>query len=345
MDADSAAGTATTSSIAVFGAAALTIALFALTPVTTRLAVSELDSVQVGLLRTVGGGLLALPLLIIQKASIPTTWRDRSLLGAYSLLSFAAFPILFSVGARVTSATHAGLIMAAMPVFIGLTGMVVDRRSPRLSWFIGALVALGGEFGLIGSRDSHSTTDVSLLGDLLVLLACISFSLGVVAGTKLTASKRNDSWATTFWAIVLATVTLLPFLAFTIRLEVWPALSPWTWASLLHLTLGAAVVANVAWLWALARGGIVRVAPLQFGQPVLALVFAILLLGEQITVEILGFAFVIIFGVVIAVRSAGRPSVSSLRLSQLGVSVVKRFAVGVGAPSKTSPTLAPDKLS
>lgn len=44
-----------------------------------------------------------------------------------------------------------------------------------------------------------------------------------------------------------------------------------TWAAVLQITLGAAVIANVSWLWAVSRGGLVRIAPIQFAQPVCAL--------------------------------------------------------------------------
>ena len=64
-----------------------------------------------------------------------------------------------------------------------------------------------------------------------------------------------------------------------------------------------AFLANVAWLWALARGGIVRIAPLQFAQPILAVLFASLLLKEVFTLRLLLATIVIVTGIIVAHRA------------------------------------------
>jgi hypothetical protein len=77
-----------------------------------------------------------------------------------------------------------------------------------------------------------------------------------------------------------------------------------TWGALLQITLGAAVVANVALLWAVARGGIVRIAPVQFSQPVCALFLASALLNEHLSTSILFMTISIVFGTVTACLGA-----------------------------------------
>ena len=64
-----------------------------------------------------------------------------------------------------------------------------------------------------------------------------------------------------------------------------------------------AFLANVAWLWALARGGIVRIAPLQFAQPILAVLFVALLLKEVFTLRLLLATIVIVTGIIVAHRA------------------------------------------
>src|SRR5580700_6752039 len=68
--------------------------------------------------------------------------------------------------------------------------------------------------------------------------------------------------------------------------------------ALVQITLGAAVLANISLVWALARGGLVRVAPLQFAQPVCALFFASALLNERLTSSLLLVAAAIVCGIV-----------------------------------------------
>lgn len=55
----------------IFAAASLTIVLFALTPATTRLAATQIDGLSIGLIRSVGAGVLALPLLALLRLAPP----------------------------------------------------------------------------------------------------------------------------------------------------------------------------------------------------------------------------------------------------------------------------------
>jgi len=285
----------------VLAAAAMTIVLFALTPATTLVAAAQIDGFSIGIIRTVGGGIVALPLLLVFRLRPPQRWNDWRLLILSAIGSFAGFPILFSLGSQSTSASHAALIMAVMPLLVGLAGMTLDRRLPRVGWFIGASVAIVGESVLFAFRDAGSV-EASATGDGLVLFGCIMFALGVVAGARLTT--RYSPWAATLWAITLAGLALSPLAVLRVTAVPLSDVAPATWAALLHLTLGATVLANVAWLWALARGGVVRIAPWQFAQPILAVLFASLLLKEAFTLRVLLAAIVIVTGIIVAHRAA-----------------------------------------
>lgn len=285
----------------VLAAAATTIILFALTPATTLVAAAQIDGFSIGIIRAVGGGLVALPLLLVFRLRPPQTWNDWRLLILSAIGSFAGFPILFSLGSQSTSASHAALIMAVMPLLVGLAGMTLDRRLPRVGWFVGASIAIAGESVLFAFRDAGSF-EVSATGDALVLSGCIMFAVGVVAGARLTT--RFSPWAATLWAITLAGLALAPLAVLRVTTVPLSGVAPATWAALLHLTLGATVLANVAWLWALARGGVVRIAPWQFAQPILAVLFASLLLKQTLTPRVLLAAIIIVTGIIVAHRAA-----------------------------------------
>jgi O-acetylserine/cysteine efflux transporter len=66
------------------------------------------------------------------------------------------------------------------------------------------------------------------------------------------------------------------------------------WASVLFLAVMVSIVAYIGWYWALARGGIMRMAPLMFLQPISGLLLAALILGERLTWALAaGAAFVL----------------------------------------------------
>lgn len=290
----------------VFACAGLAISLFALTPTTTRFAVAEIDGVAFGTFRTAGAGLVALLLLVAFRVRPPQTRSDWGLVLCSAFGIFIGFPLLFSVGSQITSASHAALIMAAMPLFTGLIGTALDRRLLGSEWFIGACIAMLGEAALVMMRDAGPLTQATMTGDLLVLLGCISCAAGSAFGARLTT--HFNPWAATLWALVLASIGMAPFAALQARTTAWSTIHPLTWVALAHVTLGVNILAFAGWFWALARGGVERVAALQFAQPVLAVSFATLLLNEHLTWSLLAAGAMIVVGIGIACRSAPRPA-------------------------------------
>lgn len=286
--------------VLVFSAAALTIVLFALTATTTRIVVKQINGFDAGLIRAVGAGLFAIPLIAICRFRPPRGMAGWGLLLTSAFCSFAAFPVLFSLGAERTSASHAGLLMGTLPLFTGGIGMVVERRAPPLFWAVGACVAMSGEAALVLLRTPGVHVHATILGDMLVAASLILCSGGFVAGAQL--ANRISSWAATFWGIGVAAVTLAPLAAVRIADVNWSLLTPTTWTALFHLTFGANILAYVSWFWALSRGGIARVAVLQFLQPAVAVLFAVVLLGEQLTLPIAAAMVTIVAGIIIARR-------------------------------------------
>ena len=289
----------------VFGAAGVAVFLFALVPSTTRIAAGELSGLSIGLIRTVGAGLFCLPLLLFLRQHLPRK-ADWGLLALYAVGNFGAFPMLFAIGVQHTSGSHAALIMAAMPLFIAFIGMLLEGRLPRWIWFAGAAIAVGGETVLVGFGSASRAGGASAAGDLIVFVACVLSAIGIVAGARL--GSRIGPLSATLWAITLAGLSLAPWAA--VRLLTMPFayqdVTAGAWLSVVQITLGAAVLANGLWLWAVSRGGLVRIAPIQFAQPVCALLLASVLLNERLTTSLLLISVSIVLGTIIACRGARR---------------------------------------
>jgi len=317
----------------VFGAACFAIVLFALVPSTTRIAAGELSGLSIGLIRAVGAGFFAGPLLLLLRLRAPrkTEW---ALLAIYALGNFASFPILFAIGVHRTSGSHAALIMAVLPLVIGLLGMLLDGRLPRSIWFVGAAIAIGGETALIGLGNMSRSSGASVTGDAIVFAACTLSAIGIVAGARL--GSRIGPLPATLWAIVTASASLAPWAA--IRLATMPVayqnISAAAWGAVLQITLGAAVVANVSWLWAVARGGLVRVAPIQFAQPVCALLLTGLLLNERVSGPLLLICVSIVLGTIIACRGARPNPVTKAEPRQASARVRPQYALLLATTTK-----------
>lgn len=283
---------------AAYGAAGFSILIWGATPAATWVAAAEIDPLTTGVLRTVMAAAAALPAALVARLPWPANGDDWLLLLTSAAAGFIVFPLLFNVAVPMTSTSHAALVISSAPVFTGSFGALRERRMPSRRWWAGVALALAGEALLIGSRSGVEGRPSSLLGDLMCLVAIIIAAAGYESGSRLAA--RIGTWSTTFWAIAVAGVIQLPLLAVIAPRTEWAAVSAFGWSAMVYLAAGSTILGYVGWYWALAMGGVVRMAPLQFAQPLVALVLGALAFAEAMTITVLVSAAAIVGGIAIA---------------------------------------------
>ncbi|MBI3707805.1 MAG: DMT family transporter [Proteobacteria bacterium] len=286
-------------------AALATVILWGGSPVGTKFAVAELSPLAVAAARTCIGGTIAAILAWSLRIPLPATASQRILLLTSSVGGFIGFPFLFTIGMSTTTAIHGAMILAFLPVTTGAIAHLWDRRWPERRWWLGCMIAVTGEMVLILGRSAAVAGHADLTGDLIIVLSTLFASMGYVAGGRL---KQRDypSQGTTYWGVTLASILLLPTLPFLYRGIDIKALSFPTWAALIYLAVGVTVVGYIGWYWALGRGGIENVGVLQFLQPVSGIVLAYFLLGEPLSAGLAVATALILGGIYVATRVAGR---------------------------------------
>src|SRR5688572_13101472 len=152
-------------------AALAAVILWGASPVAAKVAVADLSPLSVAVLRTFLGGALAVPVALALKVRWPEQRRLQAILLLSGFCGFVGFPLLFTFGVRLTSANHASMILAALPIFTGAIAMGWDRRRPTRIWILGSLIALVGEVILIGGRTGGSAGQATIAGDALVFLS------------------------------------------------------------------------------------------------------------------------------------------------------------------------------
>ena len=286
---------------AVFAAAIMAVAIGGSTPIATKFAVLELDPLLVGLLRTVLAAMVALPLALVLRIPIPRNRRHVGLLALSGSCAFIGFPVIFGVGQSLTSTAHAGLIYAAIPIFVGVFASVLERRAPVRSWWMEGAIAFAGEAFLIVLRGDAEVSGASLAGDALVLTAIAVLSLGYVIGARLT-QEGYSTWGTTFWGLVAGGIVLAPFVPLAAAGTGWQDAGASAWGAIAFLALGSSILAYVCLYWSFGKGGIAKTGMLYFIAPVITLGLAVLMLGETLTAPLLIAAGVILGGVYISQR-------------------------------------------
>ncbi len=285
-------------------AALAAVILWGASPVAAKVAVADLSPLSVAVLRTVLGGVLAVPVALAVKVGWPAQRRLRHILLLSGFCGFVGFPLLFTFGVDLTSANHASMILAALPIFTGAIAMTWDRRRPTRIWLIGSLIALVGEAVLIGGRTGlggAGSGTASVAGDALVLVSNLFASLGYVAGGRL-QQAGYPSTGTTFWGAAAMAVPLVPVMpVLWLRGDLAVASVP-AWSAIAYLAIVVTILGYVLWYWALGKGGIARVGLIQFLQPVSGVILASLLLGEEISLSFLVASALVLFGVWLAIR-------------------------------------------
>lgn len=275
------------------------------TPIFSKLAVAQIDPLMVGVLRTVIAGCVALPLALAMRLPLPAGAHERRLLAFSGFAAFIAFPLMFTVGQSTTSALHGALILATLPVFTSLFGTLIERRRVSKTWVVGCVVALAGEAVVIVWRTAASGGDASLAGDLVILVSSAVCALGYVAGARLT-QRGYPSLPTTLWGVAGSSAALLPVLGWALVSTGVPHAGATAWGSVLVLAVLTSVLGYVAWYWALARGGISRIASIQFTQPLFGIALAALVLGERPAPITALAAVAILAGAALVLRAGSR---------------------------------------
>jgi drug/metabolite transporter (DMT)-like permease len=286
---------------AVFVAALTAVIIFGGSAVAAKMAVSAISAIDVSIMRTIIGGLLALPLALIFRIKLPAETIQKRLLLLSGFCGFIVFPLLFTFGVKLTSANHATMILAILPVLTGGIAMAWDRQKPKLLWWSGCAIAFSGEILLLYDPGVDDVA-VSFTGDLLVWLSTLFASLGYVAGARLQRSGYSAR-GTTFWGVGLFALLLVPVMPFVIDFSSLGNAGLFAWSGLLYQAIGVTVAAYILWYWALGTGGIARVGLFQFLQPVSGVILAWLILSEHLSLIFIAASSIIMIGIVIAFRA------------------------------------------
>ncbi|WP_046863242.1 DMT family transporter [Microvirga massiliensis] len=288
------------------------VCIFAGTLPFTRLAIETLSPWFISAGRAALAGLLAGATLLVLRRPVPQP-KDVGALVLSALCLVAGFPVLTALAMETVPASHRGVVLGILPLSTALISVLLAGERPRPAFWIAAVAgaALVTAFAL---REGEGGLQ---LGDLYLLGAVLSSSLGYVVSGKLTQSGLAG-WEVISWILVVS-------LPVTAPLAVWlfpehPAAVPALhWFALLYVSLMSQYIGFFAWNAGLAIGGIARVSQVQLLQTFLTLAIAALLNREPIEPVTWAVAAMVLMLVLIARRTASAKPAGGRPLSREGV--------------------------
>jgi drug/metabolite transporter (DMT)-like permease len=206
------------------------------------------------------------------------------------------YQLCFMGGVARTSVANSALIQGCSPVVITLIAAAVGQeRVGRRHWAALGL-SLTGVYLLVGVGAAVSRA--SMAGDALMMAGVLCWAVYVVASRPLL--KRYSPIAVSGYTMAIGALLYVPFGIPALSALDWGAVSTGAWIALLYSAVFSLFLAYVVWYTSIQRVGNVRTAMYSNLIPVVALVTAVVFLGERVEPVELAGAGTILAGVALA---------------------------------------------
>jgi drug/metabolite transporter (DMT)-like permease len=271
-----------------------------------------------------------LVILRLREGSVGVRREDLPLLALVGLFGITISQISFVFALTNTSASGTALLTATAPIMTALLAAAVGlERSGRRFW-LAVSVGLGGVVLIVVGGAAGARLGSNLLGEGLALANV--FASSVSALPILPLLRRYSAHRILTYEMLIGTAILVPFAIPGLVGQDYARVTLEGWGSLGYAVLFTGIVTNLLYFTAIGRVGPSRAAVYQYLQSFLAVLFAVLLLGEHITpLQVLGGLIVV--GSIIFERSRVglRPgSPRSAHLTRGRAAAVKAGAVPPG---------------
>lgn len=226
------------------------------------------------------------------------TWQDEALMVMLGLTGGTLYFLTENSAMLYTTTTNTSLIVSLSPL-VASALISIFYKSQRLN----RLQALGSLMASIGVAlvvlNGHFVLHLSPIGDMLAF--CAALCWGVYSLLMIPANSRYDVLFTTRKVFFYGLLFMIPYFLWQPGLGVDLLFQqPELVCNLLFLGCVASMLCFVAWNWVLKKLGAVVATNYVYLNPVTTIVFAWLILSEQITVFFLLGTALILLGMYLA---------------------------------------------
>ncbi len=251
--------------------------------ITKLLLIAGLSAAQIFVLRFIVAYVLLLGYSLLRRPFrlFASSLRDELLMIGLGVTGGSLYFLTENSAMIYTTTTNTSLIVCLCPLFASLL-IAIFYRAERLNriQIAGTLMAAMGVVVVV--LNGHFVLHLSPLGDSLAFAACLCWA--VYSLLMIPAVKRYDTVFITRKVFVYGLLSMVPY--FIARPEMPPLALVFRHDVLAHLLfLGcvASMACFLLWNWVIRKLGAVAVTNYVYLNPVVTVVFAWLILSEQIT--------------------------------------------------------------
>ena len=246
--------------------------------VVVRSAAATMTPMTMAMFRLVFAALFFLPIAIKNRHinTFSQIWDSRKYLFLMALFGSAAFMFNMCVGLKYTTATNAALINGTNPIVTVFFAAILAKVKMKKTVILPLILAVTGAIILIWFKPANAGTITMNIGDLFFIGNVILWSLFSVI---LIPFNNRLHWS--IWGLIMNLLAILMLLCLT----------PWFPVSLENVPLTDCLkvayagfvcggLANVFWNNAISRLGIATTALFNNLNPLSAVIFSMIFLGE-----------------------------------------------------------------
>lgn len=283
----------------------LGVAAFSFTVPLTRVATGGFSALFIGSGRAAVAAVLAVSALALTRQQLPS----RSQWGRLAVVAggvVVGFPMLTSYALTTTPASHGAVVIGLLPAATAVAAVLRGKEHVAQSFWLFA--ALGAVAVLVFAALQNGGLGEAGWSDALLFGAVVAAAVGYAEGGLL--ARQIGSWQTVSWALVLASPVMAASSVVAIT-EQPPAATVTEWLAFAYLAIVSMFLGFFAWYRGLAIGPMSKVSQVQLAQPVMSIVWAALILQEQLTWSTLAGGIIVILCAGLAVRTRlNRKSIS-----------------------------------
>lgn len=235
-------------------------------------------------------------------------WKSAAIVGAFLLLGGNGAVVWAE---QTVPSGIAALVVAILPFWIVILEWALPgHRKPSPGIIAGLIVGIFGLAILLGPAVLDQTSEMSLMGGLVLILGSLSWALGSLYSKR---AKMPAPLLTTGMEMLSGAFLLLLFSMFMgepANFD-WRDVSTASMLGLLYLTTFGSLIGFTAYIYLLDHVPASRVATYAYVNPVVAVILGWLIGNEQITIRTLVAAVVIIGAVALITTARSEPEIEA----------------------------------
>jgi len=229
-------------------------------------------------------------IVLVERGDVPTL----------IVLAFSGVTMFFTVqytGIQMANASVASILVCLLsPVLISLFSIYIFKEPLSKVQLLGIVTASLGTLAVIlGGTQNLEGNMVFLLGSLILLFTPLLWTAYTLLGRNI--SRKYDPFLVVAYVNILGGLFLIPFsLAEGSFLNIFALTSP-EWLAILYLASTCSLLGYFIWFYVMRRSTAAATSSFLFAEPVITVLFAVFLIGEEVTAFTVGGGLLIFIGV------------------------------------------------